>query len=156
MFLRLTYHGRYLLKFCSWVRIWFKRLMKWTLHDVFENTHLKLPLRVPFLNLFSKDSKNSKYRTWRSSPPSVFRKICSENMQQMNRRTPMSKCDFNKVAEQLNWGRIELALWHGCSPVNLLHIFRIPFHNTFGELLLNLKNIGKLLVKIKFAWKDRI
>ena len=28
-------------------------------------------------------------------------KRCSENMQQMYRRTPMPKCDFNKVALQL-------------------------------------------------------
>ena len=39
----------------------------------------------------------------------------------------MAKCDFNKVA-----------LWHGCSPVNLLHIFRTSFRkNTSGWLLLN-------------------
>ena len=32
---------------------------------------------------------------------------------------------------------IEIALWHGCSPVNLLHIFRTPFpRNTSGWLLL--------------------
>ena len=32
---------------------------------------------------------------------------------------------------------IEIALWHGCSPVNLLHIFRTPFlKNTSGRLLL--------------------
>ena len=32
---------------------------------------------------------------------------------------------------------IEIAFWHGCSPVNLLHIFRIPFYkNTCGGLLL--------------------
>ena len=31
---------------------------------------------------------------------------------------------------------IEIVLRHGCSPVNLLHIFRIPFpRNTFGWLL---------------------
>ena len=31
---------------------------------------------------------------------------------------------------------IEIALWHGCSFVNLLHIFRTPFHKkTYGELL---------------------
>ena len=47
---------------------------------------------------------------------------CSENMQQMSRRTPMPKCDFNKVAKQI-------ALRHGCSPVNLLHIFRAHFNN---------------------------
>ena len=30
----------------------------------------------------------------------VLRKRCSENMQQIYRRTPMPKCDFNKVAKQ--------------------------------------------------------
>ena len=45
----------------------------------------------------------------------------------------MSKCDFNKVARNF----IEIVLWHGCSPVNLLHIFRTPFSkNTSGGLLL--------------------
>ena len=29
----------------------------------------------------------------------VPRKRCSENMQQIYRRTPMSNCDFNNVAE---------------------------------------------------------
>ena len=32
---------------------------------------------------------------------------------------------------------IEITLRHGCSPVNLQHIFRIPFHkSTSGRLLL--------------------
>ena len=31
----------------------------------------------------------------------VLRKRCSENMQHIYRRTPMPKCDFNKVALQL-------------------------------------------------------
>ena len=30
----------------------------------------------------------------------VIKKRCSENMQQIYRRTPMPKCDFNKVALQ--------------------------------------------------------
>ena len=35
------------------------------------------------------------------------------------------------------WNFIEITLWHGCSPVNLLHIFRIPFYkNTSRGLLL--------------------
>ena len=33
----------------------------------------------------------------------VPRKRCSENIQQIYRRTPMPKCDFNKVAKQLYW-----------------------------------------------------
>ena len=32
-----------------------------------------------------------------------FRKRCSENMQQMYRRTSMPKCHFNKVAKQFYW-----------------------------------------------------
>ena len=31
----------------------------------------------------------------------VLRKTCSENMQKIYRRTPMPKCNFNKVAKQL-------------------------------------------------------
>ena len=55
-------------------------------------------------------------------------------MQQIYRRTPMPKCDF-----------IEIPLRHGCSPVNLLHIFRTPFlKNTFGWLLLQLDSIFRL------------
>ena len=50
-------------------------------------------------------------------------------MQQIYRRTHMPKCNFNNF--------IETTLWHGYSPVNLLHIFRKPFpKNTFGGLLL--------------------
>ena len=57
----------------------------------------------------------------------VLKKRCSENMQQIYRKTPMSKCDFKKVA------------LHGCFPVNLWHIFRTPFRkNTSGRLLLQL------------------
>ena len=46
-------------------------------------------------------------------------------MQQIYRRTPM----------QINF--IEITLWHGRFPVNLLHIFRTLFpKNTFGRLFL--------------------
>ena len=45
-------------------------------------------------------------------------------MKQIYRRTPMLKCDFN------------FTLRHGCSPVNLLHIFRTPFPKNTSEGLL--------------------
>ena len=46
----------------------------------------------------------------------------------------MPKCDINKFASDF----IEIALRHGCSPANLLHIFRTLFpKNTSGGLLLN-------------------
>ena len=42
----------------------------------------------------------------RRSPPGVLWKRCSENMQQICRRTPMPKCDFNEVALQFYWNHI--------------------------------------------------
>ena len=39
---------------------------------------------------------------WQKQPSrDVLRKGCSENMQQIYRRKPIPKCDFNKVALQL-------------------------------------------------------
>ena len=62
----------------------------------------------------------------RSSHPEMFlEKICSENMQQICRRTTMLKSDFNKVEKQSYF--IGITLRHWCSPVNLLHIFRTSF-----------------------------
>ena len=43
----------------------------------------------------------------------------------------MPKDDFNKVANF-----IEIALRYGCSPVNLLHIFKTPFPKNSSERLL--------------------
>ena len=38
--------------------------------------------------------------------------------------------------------RVEITLWHGCSPVNLLDIFRTPFtKNTSGWLLLYFRKL---------------
>ena len=41
------------------------------------------------------------HNTHKQPPGGVLKKRCSENMQQIYRRTPMPKCDFNKVALQL-------------------------------------------------------
>ena len=73
-----------------------------------------------FEELLKKDGSVSQKQPSRG----VLRKRCSENTRQIYWRKPMLKCDFNKVA------------LHGCSPVNLLHIFRTPFpKNTSGQLL---------------------
>ena len=46
---------------------------------------------------------------------------------------------------------IQIALWHGCSPVNLLHIFRTPFpKNTSGGLLLK---ISRKMFVVKFLFQ---
>ena len=74
------------------------------------------------------ESHTRTYFFQKQPPRSVFRRRCSENMQQIYRTIPIPKwlCNF-----------IEIVLRHGCSPVNLLHIFRRTFlKNTFGRLLL--------------------
>ena len=78
-------------------------------------------------------------------PRGVPRKRCSKNIQQMYRRTPMPKCDFNKVAKhpcrsvisiKLQSKFFEITLRHGCFPANLLHIFKTSFpRNTSRRLL---------------------
>ena len=48
---------------------------------------------------------------------------------------------------------IEIALWHGCSPVNLLHIFRTYFpRNTSGRLLMSFKLLW-LTLRLPPLWK---
>ena len=66
---------------------------------------------------------------WQKQPPrGVLRRSCSQYMEQNYRRTPMPKGDFKG----------EITLRHGCSPVNLLHIFTTPFtKNISGWLPLN-------------------
>ena len=61
--------------------------------------------------------------------PHVYflKKRCPEKMQQIYKTTPMPNllCNF-----------IEIALRHGCSPVNLLRIFRTPLLRNTSEWLL--------------------
>ena len=62
----------------------------------------------------------------------------------------MPKCDFNKVRSNF----VEITLRHGCSPVNLLHIFITSFpKNTFEELDLKgfQKNIRISRVSLSFV-----
>ena len=52
------------------------------------------------LRRFKKTLKNM-YIIQKQAPRGVFGKRRSENMQQIYRRTPMPKCDSNKVASEL-------------------------------------------------------
>ena len=72
----------------------------------------------------------------------VLRKRCSENMQQIYRRTYMR----NVISIKMQSNFIEIKLQHGCSPVNLLHIFKTSFlNNTSGGMLLkNLRMFSSL------------
>ena len=67
------------------------------------------PYQSSMMELFAKIIDGFKKQPSRR----VLIKSCSVNMEQIYRRTPMPKSDFNKV--------FEIALRNGCSPVNLLH-----------------------------------
>ena len=77
-----------------------------------------------FRNSFILDvCQSSEYAFQKQPSGGVLKNNCSENMQQIYRNL------------QSNF--IEITLWHGCSPVNFLHIFRTPFlRNTSRWLLL--------------------
>ena len=74
---------------------------------------------------------------YRSSPPGVVLgkgvlKIC-------NKFTREHPCR-SVISIKLQSSFIEITLRHGCSPVNLLHIFRTHFYkNTSGGLLLGME-----------------
>ena len=84
-------------------------------------------------------------------PRGVLRKRCSQSIQQIYRRAPMLKCNFNKVARNV----IEILLRYGCSFVNLLIIFRTPFpKNTSGGLLL--KNYKSKIISNHLAMSQKM
>ena len=71
----------------------------------------------------------------------VLRKRSTENMQQIYRRTSCRSA----ISIKLQSNFIEITLWHGCSPVNLLHFFRTHFLKNTSEGLL----LSCLVTKIK-------
>ena len=62
---------------------------------------------------------------FRSSHPEVF--LRKEVLKICIKFTGEHPCQ-SAVSINLQSNFIEIALWHGCSPVNLLHIFRTLFH----------------------------
>ena len=92
---------------------------------------------------------------FRTSRPEVFfTKRCSENFHQFYRRTPIQSV----ILINLQSIFIEITLWHGCSSVNLLYLFRtlflrIPldglFHQSF--LLIKFWHLGS---KNFLAWES--
>ena len=93
-------------------------------------------------------------KTWdnyRSSHPEMFPekavlKICSKF-------TGGHPCR-SVISIKLQSNFIEITLWHGCSPVNLLHIFRTPFSRTpldgcFWNWLLEIRTGQKYKSKIR-------
>ena len=86
---------------------------------------------------------------YRSSHPPVFLAKCVLKI--WIKFTGEYPC-WDAISIKLLCNFIEIALQHGCSPVNLLHIFRAPFYkNTYGRLLLAVGRI-KIFCVCKYSW----
>ena len=74
----------------------------------------------------------------------ALKKRCSENMQQIYRRTSISKCDFNKVAKQLYWN--QTSAWVlSCK-------FAAYFQNIFFWEYLRVAASGDRFQRLFFNW----
>ena len=71
---------------------------------------------------FSKEQLFLPIHSQKQSSRGVLRKRCSENMQQIYRRTLMSKCDFNKVPEVFLGKGVRTSAW----------VFSYKFQNFFS------------------------
>ena len=90
------------------------------------NISIETVKRVIRITLFRRSSSDVFLR---KGPPKICSKFTGEHPYQS--AISISYCNF-----------IELALWYGCSPVNLLHIFRTPYpKTTSGGLLLFVLNL---------------
>ena len=101
----------------------------------FTNWNLKYWIWNKPLDTFSStEAYHCKKSTTRSSRPEMFRvkdvlKICNKFTEEHLRQ--------NVTSIKLQSNFIEKTFQHGCSPVNMLHIFRTSFpKNTSGRLLL--------------------
>ena len=92
--------------------------------------------------------------TYRTSHPEVFLmkgvlKICSKF-------TGERPCQ-SMISIKLICNFLEITLRHGCSPANLLHIFRTPFpRNTSGCLLLDIENEMREIIAENKLWYTNV
>ena len=85
----------------------------------------------------SKYASLKKIATYRSSRPEVFLRKGFQKI--FSKFTGEHSCR-SAISINVQSNVFEIVLQHGCSPVNLLYIFRTPFlKNTSGWLLLNLQ-----------------
>ena len=85
-------------------------------------------------------------------PRGVLRKRCSEICSKFTGEHPCRSV----ISIKLQSNFTEITLRHGCSPLNLLHVFWTPFpRNTSGWLLLNVQ-ITRINLKVSgIKWDER-
>ena len=130
-----------------------KKELPW-LFFCFPTLHKKwsFPLRISSVNVTKCDHytvESTKLSTWRTSGVSTSRSSRSEVflgkgvLKICNKFTGEHPCR-SMISIKLLCSFIEVTLRHGCSFVNLLHIFATPFSKSFsGRLPLNFSNASK-------------
>ena len=92
-------------------------------------------------------SKLRKMKSWKvyfqkQPARAVLSKRCSENMQQIYRRTPMLKCDFNKVAASVSWHKFSNFLKMYIRNINVVferpEYTKVSFSNVSGKVFVTL------------------
>ena len=85
-----------------------------------------------------------KFEIVRSSRPEVF---LGKGILKIYSKFTGEHPYWSVISIKLQSNFIEITLWHGCSPVNYLHIFRTPFlKNISGWLLLECRQILLLIL----------
>ena len=135
-----------------------KNWLKWIMNSVFKTIYYRFILVASFLKGFvyrclDFQTKNVSFRPYQVKHRNIsfilsvirhFRSIHPEVFLEKVfwkyaiKFTGEHSCQ-SAISIKLQSNFIEIALQHWCSPVNLLHIFRMPFlKNTFGWLFLTL------------------
>ena len=91
--------------------------------------HVKGPLNVLLLK-YGQQNLDQASMEYRSSHPEVF--LVKGVLKFCSKFTGEHPCR-NMISIKLLRNFIEITLRHGCSPVNLLHIFRTPLGGYFWE-----------------------
>ena len=112
-----------LLTFCIGKRIYFApkhRLRKYGSYYYISSKVVFSPARY----LRQSNETATSIQIQKQPPRGILKKRCSENVQQIYRRTTMLKCNFNKVAKQFYWNST-LAWIFSCK-------FAVYFQNNFS------------------------
>ena len=90
-------------------------------------------------NLISNSFSIERVCIFRSSPPELF--LGKGVLKIRSKFTGQNQCR-SVISMKLQINFIDITLRHGCSPLNLLHIFRTPFpKNTSGWLPVYFRNL---------------
>ena len=125
------------------------------LHRYLDFCQTQLNYSISLLKVFSDISQKPRFtsiainHTQKQPPRGVLKKRCSEIMQQIFKRTPMLKCDFNEVAIEIALGMVVPLLI--CSIFSEQLFPRTPLGGCFWHLQISPRKQNSLLQTAQFS-----